>query len=115
MIGVLPSDGRGINYVEYSSLDIQSLESYKNGNSYQKDMFLFMDMLEKTHPAFSPGLTSPFNIDSIRREGYKRAATRGSTVSLNSYLQAIAALQPNVDSKAIYPIYCFIKTANGYI
>lgn len=47
---------------------VEECEKYKNGNEYQKDFLLFMDMLQTTHPAFEKN--PPFDVEKEQEQGY---------------------------------------------
>lgn len=47
---------------------VEECEKYKNGNKYQRDFLLFMDMLQTTHPAFEKN--PPFDVENELEQGY---------------------------------------------
>jgi hypothetical protein len=47
---------------------VEESEKYKNGNEYQKDFLIFMDMLQTTHPAFVKN--PPFDVEKEQEQGY---------------------------------------------
>lgn len=120
---LLPVQGQNFNFKQYSDSRIENSDAYKNGNIYQKDLLLFIDILKECHPAFSPGHPFPFNIDSIAKEGYSWAAQCGSVAELRSYLQAIStllndghtSLSPDVNRNLVYPFLFFIDMDNDKI
>jgi hypothetical protein len=85
--------------------------------SISKIYCCFLDLLQSTHPAFASGETLPFNINKVRKDGYKWAASCKSTSQLQTYLQAIATrlndghttLLPELDNNLIYPCNLFIE------
>ena len=83
---------QNMHSIEYHNDSIERSKEYKEGNSFQKDFLLFIDMLETTHPAFSIDMSSPFNIDSLKSHGYKDLKFCKSSSELAAYLQEISAL-----------------------
>lgn len=73
----------------YSNTEVEKTSQYKEGNIFQKDFLLFVDMLEETHPAFSPSLEHPFCIDTVRAAGYNWSKECESENELSSYIQSI--------------------------
>lgn len=54
------------NAVTYSNPTASQSTEYRNGNIYQKDFLLFVEMLKETHPAFASGSDDPLDIDSVK-------------------------------------------------
>lgn len=89
LIGVLSSlllKGQNIQFNKYSNKIVEDLNIYLNGNVYQKDFLLFVNMIETTHPAFSN--TPPIDIDSLRKDGYTKMALCKSVADFRFYLQS---------------------------
>lgn len=95
----------------YSNSSVTESKAYLKGNIYQKDLLLFVDMLQNCHPAFAPGQKPLLKLNRIRRTGYKWAAECNSSTELHYYLQGIisrlhdghSTLIPNADFNRIYP------------
>jgi hypothetical protein len=112
-----------IIYKEYRNPIIETTRMYQLGNNYQKDFLLFIDILKTTHPAFSPTLRMPLNLDSIINEGYQWAATCNSLSKFKIYLQKIASLLqdghtfviPDLDRNLLYPFQIFIDDQRVYL
>lgn len=51
--------------------EVEASDSYRKGNSYQRDFLLFADMLENTHPLFAETDKPHFDMDSLTRAGYQ--------------------------------------------
>jgi hypothetical protein len=123
MSNLLQLHGQDLEFIPYSSSNIENLDAYKVGNIYQKDLLLFIDILKECHPAFSPGLEAPFKIDSLKQEGYKWAYKCKSINHLNSYLQSIASLLndghtsliPDFNNSLYYPFTYFNDNKNIYL
>ena len=73
----------------YSNSEVEKTLQYREGNVFQKDFLLFVDMLGSTHPAFSPNLKHPFNIDNVKSEGYNWSKECKSKKELSNYIQSI--------------------------
>lgn len=113
---------QAVQSVEYHNDAIESSTEYKEGNPLQKDFLLFVDMLETTHPAFSADVQSPFDIDSIRVNGYRRLAACSSPSILNNCLQKITSLLNDghtgmlgSQDNLVYPVSYFNDGGNYYI
>ena len=111
---------QNMHSIEYHNDSIEKLKEYKEGNSFQKDFLLFIDMLETTHPAFSIDMSSPFSIDSLKSKGYNDLRYCKSSSELAAYLQKITTLFNDghtgmVSSKnsLVYPV-SFFKDGNNY-
>lgn len=117
LIGVLSSlllKGQNIQFNKYSNKIVEDLNIYLNGNVYQKDFLLFVNMIETTHPAFSN--TSPIDIDSLRKDGYTKMALCKSVADFRFYLQSAlshlkdghSTLLPDYKKSMIYPFAVFL-------
>lgn len=118
----IPLLGQG--FMRYISPEVEASEIYNEGNVYQRDFLLFMDVLDKCHPAFAPGSNPvPFNIDEATRTGYLWADECRSVGDLWSYMQKImvqlndshSTLVPEIDLNLVYPILFFSDDQNTYI
>lgn len=85
------AEAQQINYVTYTDSDVTNSKRYKKGNDYQKDFLLFMDMLEKTHPAFAM-TDPPIDIKKTREEGYKLTKDIDNPQKFGLYLQSIISV-----------------------
>lgn len=86
------TNAQSMHSIEYHNDSIEKSKEYNEGNPSQKDFLLFINMLKTTHPAFSIDMSSPFNIDSLKSNGYKDLRYCKSSSELAVYLQEIAAL-----------------------
>lgn len=101
--------------------DVTASRAYRKGNNYQKDLLLFVDLLQNCHPAFAPDRPTPFDLQSERKQGYRWARTCGSDARFRSYLQGIVSrlrdghsfLLPMLDYGRIYPFA--VLPVNGRI
>src|SRR5690554_5154315 len=72
-------------HIKHSNIKLEGSIKYQDGNIYQKDYLLFIDMLKSTHPAFADNILHPFNIDSIANIGYLQM----KNCDLKAYLKNI--------------------------
>ena len=100
--------------------EVEASDSYRKGNSYQRDFLLFADMLENTHPLFAETDKPHFDMDSLTRAGYQDLADCKSKMQLRLYLQDILSrindghtyVSLNMSSlywKGLYPFYLFFE------
>lgn len=95
----------------YTNADVTASREYRQGNDYQKDLLLFVDLLQNCHPAFAPDRTAPFDLQSVREDGYRWARVCDSDSRFRYYLQSIisrlrdghSSLWPMPDYGRIYP------------
>ena len=88
LLGVMACDGsRPFNVV--TNPEVEASDSYRKGNSYQRDFLLFADMLENTHPLFAKTDKPHFDMDSLTRVCYHDLADCKSKTQLRLCLQAI--------------------------
>lgn len=95
----------------YTNADVTASREYRQGNDYQKDLLLFVDLLQNCHPAFAPDRTAPFDLQSVREDGYRWARACDSDSRFRYYLQSIisrlrdghSSLWPMPDYGRIYP------------
>ena len=98
--------------------ELEASDSYRKGNSYQRDFLLFTDMLENTHPLFAETDKPHFDMDSLTRAGYRDLADCKGKTQFKLYLQAIlsrlndghTSVSLNMSSlyrKGLYPFYLF--------
>jgi hypothetical protein len=76
----------------YHKEEIENSEKYSQGNPYQKDFLLFIDMLKTTHPIFTMQNQITFDIDSLKEIGYSKLATCPSKNKFQLYLTSVASL-----------------------
>lgn len=111
------------NSIVFTNPEVEKSQTYLNGNNYQKDLLLFLNMLESTHPAFAPGMHPPFNMEEIRDKGYVWAKNCDSDIQFWDYLQSIAStLQDNhttlfidFNRSRIYPFMFYQISGNYYL
>lgn len=111
LLSALPLRSQPAEAQIYSNPSVTESKAYLKGNIFQKDLLLFIDMLENCHPAFAPGQKQPLKLNRVRRTAYKWAAECSSSTELHHYLQDIigrlhdghSTLAPNVDFSRIYP------------
>ena len=101
--------------ITYTSNEVEQSKKYIQGNKFQKDFLLYIDMLKQSHPAFADkGM--PFNIDSTLTAGYKQCKKCKEQAEFSAILQEIAAklhdghtiILRNYSADEIYPMYLFI-------
>lgn len=98
-------------HIKHSNIKIEGSMKYQEGNIYQKDFLLFIDMLKSTHPAFADNILHPFNIDSIANIGYLQMKNCESKACFKKYIQSIFSLlndghtevMPDIDYQLTYP------------
>ena len=64
---------------------VEESEKYKNGNEYQKDFLIFMDMLQTTHPAFVKN--PPFDVEKEQEQGYSYCGKCKDLQEFTFYIQ----------------------------
>lgn len=117
------SFGQGYEPKQYTNPKVVEQEDYKNGNIYQKDFLLFLDLLQTTHPGFAIASKEAFNIDSVRSVGYQQCKDFKSNVDLEMYLQSVAALlkdghtgqKPNLNKELAYPFSIYVTEDKCYL
>lgn len=122
-INALPLNAQNTQYKIYSDNSVITSVQYTNGNIYQKDFLLFIDMLKSTHPLFAWGVTSSVNINDLREKGYIWAEKCTSKDQLKYYMQFIASslndghttVSPDFDMNSIYPFSLLIIDEDVYI
>lgn len=115
LFGYASLNGQNLVFNTYINEDVVNSEDYIKGNVYQKDFLLFVDLLKDSHPAFAQGNDFPFNVDSVRQDGYKWAYQCKSINDLKAYMQSVATLLndahttllPEVNNNLIYPFVFF--------
>lgn len=108
-------------HIKHSNIGIENSIKYQEGNIYQKDFLLFIDMLKSTHPAFADNILHPFNIDSIANIGYLQVKNCDSKASFKKYIQSILSslndghteVMPEFDYRLTYP-FSFIDIGNDF-
>ena len=107
----------------YNSTQIEKSKSYINGNEFQKDFLLFIDMIKNTHPLFSDNIQHPFNVDSISRLGYKKCSTFKNQDQFSNYVQSVisklhdghSSVIRNSISNQIYPFSYYADNRKYYL
>lgn len=120
---VVTSWGQTNAPVNYVNEKIENSKLYHEGNIYQKDFLLFAEMLQESHPAFSPSTTPPFSIEKEKKVGYKWAKNCQSTKELSYYIQAImtqledghSLVKVDLDYNQIYPFTFFLNDGKYYL
>jgi hypothetical protein len=100
---------------------VEESEKYKNGNEYQKDFLLFMDMLQTTHPAFEKN--PPFDVGKELEQGYAHCGKCKDLQEFVSYIQQVAAkihdAHTGVNFSALqdlaYPFHLYIDEGGYYL
>src|SRR5690554_435527 len=108
-------------HIKHSNIKLEGSIKYQDGNIYQKDYLLFIDMLKSTHPAFSDDIIHPFNIDSITNVGYLLMKNCDSKAYFKKYIQSIFSLlndghtevMPDIDYQLTY-LFSFITIGNDF-
>lgn len=107
--------------VTYHSKDVEESKDYTKGNEYQRDFLLFMDMLQKTHPAFEKD--APLNMKKELKQGYERFGKCRSLQSFAVQLQQIAArlhdehtaVYYTQKEKLLFPAYLYADDTDYYL
>jgi hypothetical protein len=97
----------------YHNEEVESSEKYRQGNIYQKDFLLFIEMLKTTHPLFVVQNQVVFNVDSLIEAGYSKLASCSSKDKCQLYLTSIASLlmdghtyvQFNLDRNGLFYLF----------
>lgn len=118
-----PLSGQTTDYKMYSNPDIEKSDAYIDGNLYQRDFLLFVNLLQESHPAFAHKPDYPFSLDSIKQKGYQWAGECHSKKELWTYIQAItttledghSTLMPDFDANIIYPVVYFIDDQDTHL
>lgn len=115
---------QNLSFATYSHAEVENSPMYRQGNVYQKDWLLFMQMLEDTHPAFCEDAEeTPFQIKKVRKEGYKWASGCQSEAALGMYMQAVlsrihdahTSVYIPTDNSLIYPFALFCDAERVYM
>lgn len=116
--------GQSISFLPYFDNTVQESMEYQRGNSYQKDVLLFCNLIEETHPAFAgKEYLYPFNLAKVKEMAYQWAERCRSVEELHTYLQHIltklndshTTLQPITNSQLIYPFSIFREQNKFYL
>jgi len=108
--------------ITYTSNEVEQSKKYIQGNKFQKDFLLYVDMLKQSHPAFA-NKGMPFNIDSTLTAGYKQCKKCKEQAEFSVILQEIAAklhdghtsISSNYSTDEMYPMYLFIDDEGVYL
>lgn len=121
IFNIFPSSAQ--SFYKYDNDDVIGLKAYKEGNIYQKDLLLMLDLLESTHPAFYSESIAPFDIEDAKKNGYEFGKSCNSIMQFRKYLQSVliqlndghTTLLPIVDNSLIYPFVLFIDNNKVYL
>lgn len=99
----------------YTNEEVLQSADYGNGNKYQKDFLLFMDLIVKQH-SISICDKFPFDVEALRKEGYQRVLECQDDTDFYLYLQSIMAslhdghstVMNAFNSEYLYPLSVFI-------
>lgn len=80
----------GQNIPAINNTEVESSSEYIDGNIYQKDLLLFVDMLKQTHPYYADA-NHCAKLDSKARKWYKECAHITDITDFKVYLEAIAS------------------------
>lgn len=80
----------GQNIATYHNQDIESSPLYENGNPYQRDLLLYVDMLKSTHPYFADSKHCS-KFDKQTRRMYKECGKITNDIDFKVYIAKIAA------------------------
>jgi hypothetical protein len=111
------------NNIVYMNERMEQDRRYLESNDYQKDFLLFIDLIKTTHPAFSPSLAPPFDIDSIEETGHRWCNKCQSKEEFSDYLQKIMVklkdghsyVLPDFNYNLLYPFNYFIDNQDIYL
>jgi hypothetical protein len=110
--------------IVFHSSVIEQSENYIQGNVYQKDFLLFIEMLRVTHPAFSDIQTYPIRLDSIAQAGYRSLSYCKVFDEFKLVVQSVAAklhdghtfiTLPDFSTTEIYPLNIEVINGKFYI
>ncbi|MDR0865304.1 MAG: hypothetical protein LBO74_10310 [Candidatus Symbiothrix sp.] len=108
----------------FHSSVIEQSKNYVQGNSYQKDFLLFIEILRTTHPAFSDMQTYPIHLDSIAQEGYYSLSACETFDKFKLAIQSVASKlrdghtfisPPDFSVTEIYPLNMEVMNGKFYI
>ena len=85
----LSMSGQDFSYIILTNPDVENSEAFLEGNAYQRDFLLFVDMLENTHPMFVEADKKHYDMDSLTQMGYQYLAGCENDNMLKKYLQSI--------------------------
>lgn len=100
---------------------VEECEKYKNGNEYQKDFLLFMDMLQTTHPAFEKN--PPFDVEKEQEQGYAHCGKCKDLLEFAFYIQQVASkihdehtgVNFSANQGLLYPFRLYIDEKGYYL
>lgn len=113
-----------MNQVVYHQSDVEKSALYQQGNAWQRDFLLAMQLLKESHPAFARGMNAPFSVDEVTRRGYQEAKSMTDNSQLMRYLQAIFTelhdghtliTSMMYDNSAVYPIAYYQQGDRYYL
>ena len=80
----------GQNAPKLHNEDIESSERYQKGNIYQKDLLLYVDILDETHPYYA-NEANRTKLNKRVKKMYKECAKIDNTRDFKAYLQRLAS------------------------
>ena len=89
LLARLTMSGQDFSYIILTNPEVENSEAFQEGNAYQRDFLLFVDMLENTHPLFAETDKKHSDVDSLTRVGYQYLARCENDNMLKQYLQSI--------------------------
>ena len=100
---------------------VEECEKYRNGNEYQKDFLLFMDMLQTTHPAFEKN--PPFDVAKEQEQGYSYCGKCKDLQEFAFYIQQVASkihdehtgVNFSSNQGLLYPFHFYIDEKGYYL
>ena len=100
---------------------VEESEKYKNGNEYQKDFLIFMDMLQTTHPAFVKN--PPFDVEKEQEQGYSYCGKCKDLQEFTFYIQQVASkihdehtgVNISANQGLLYPFHFYIDEKGYYL
>lgn len=81
---------RGQNLPTYHNVNVETSIEYAEGNSFQKDLLLYVDMLKTTHPYYSDAKRQA-QFDKRTKKMYKECGKITSDTDFKVYIAKIAA------------------------
>ena len=89
LLASLSMSGQDFSYIILTNPDVENSEAFQEGNAYQRDFLLFVDMLENTHPMFVEADKKHYDMDSLTHVGYQYLAECENENMFKQYLQSI--------------------------
>lgn len=80
----------GQNIATYHNTDVESSSIYQEGNPYQRDLLLYVDMLKSTHPYFADSKHCS-KLDKQTKRMYKECGNITNDIDFKVYIAKIGA------------------------